>query len=83
MLKIKDDFDLKELEKLGFERISKYWYEKNIFGDDGDTITISVHTITRYIQLSWSSHGSSISFVYSLNILFDLIKADLVEKLEE
>lgn len=82
MLKIKNEVNLKELEKFGFEQISSFWYAKNIFEDGGDTITISVNTETRDIQLSWSSYGNSISFTYNLNILFDLIQAGLVEKAE-
>lgn len=83
MLKIKDNINLKELEKFGFDQISSFWYAKNIFKDSGDTITISVNTETRGIQLSWSSYGNSIAYTYNLDVLFDLIKADLVEKVEE
>ena len=82
MLKIKDNVDLKELEKFGFEQISNFWYAKNIYEEGGDTITISVNTVTRDIQLSWSSYGNSIAFTYNLGILFDLIQAGLVEKVE-
>ena len=83
MLKIKDDVDLKELEKFGLEQISSFWYAKNIFEDSGDTITISVSTATQEIQLSWSSYGNSIAYTYNLDVLFDLIQAGLVEKMEE
>lgn len=82
MLKIKDDVELKQLEKFGFEQISSFWYAKNIFEDSGDTITISVRTATREIQLSWSSYGNSIAYTYNLDIIFDLIQAGLVEKKE-
>ena len=33
-------------------------------------------------QLSWSSYGNSIAYTYNLDILFDLIQAGLVEKVE-
>ena len=80
MLRIKDIINLKELEKFGFEKISSFWYAKNIYEDSGDTITISINTETRGIQLSWSSYGNSIAYTYELDALYDLIVAGLVEE---
>ena len=88
MLKIKDNVDLKELEKYGFRRI-KYpignneyittEYRRTYFNEP-DTIT-SIDEDTREIY-DWCD-----AFTYDRiieNIMFeDLIKADLVEKVGE
>ena len=89
MLKIKDNVDLKELEKFGFEyRVNNYkeqwvitrpakvkpyssWHKDCRL----NLSIISVYKIDRL--LTHSSHKDVDS------ILFDLIKADLVEKVEE
>jgi len=74
MLKIKDDVDLKELEKFGFTYFSdvrsfRYGccdYQKEyleIFINNARVITIS-----------------SDKSILDLEVLYDLIKADLVEK---
>ena len=77
MLKIKDNVDLKELEKYGFSTMSLYgWYEKNICYDLNDRLDIYVNKKTRIIQVS-TYDG------YDVNLddtLYDLIKANLVEK---
>lgn len=77
MLKIKDNVDLKELEKFGFkfnktfgeyQMFSPSRYEKIVIVDD------------KHILIE---DFSGFSMVEYLDILFDLIKADLVEKVEE
>jgi len=75
MLKIRDDIDLKELEKFGFEKINdiyrhsskeakNYVYESVIYLYDYERI-IRIDKLTNKDDL---------------NILYDLIKADLIVK---
>jgi hypothetical protein len=89
MLKIKDDVDLKELEKFGFKTIKaedeviEYAYiptKRNhsvnihIYGDN--IMPWNKYTFSRKIVLS--NHTQK-----TFDILFDLIQAGLVEKVEE
>ena len=75
MLKIKDNVDLKELAKyygLNYEADSDYesgWSYSQYDKDD-----VFIDTITR--KISGIENGS-------LELLYDLIKADLVEKVDE
>lgn len=73
MLKIKDNVDLKELEKFGF-KTDEYnlWYEYHTETNYKDCIMIN--TRNKHIGLYQTYNG------YSYDILYDLIKADLVEK---
>lgn len=76
MLRIKDNVELKELEKFGFKEISV----------DGEIIayvksfkypcynSIDVYTSNREIRFSYKPN---------LDTIYDLIKADIVEKIEE
>ena len=68
MLKIKDNVDLKELEKFGFEKNEKGQYIKP------NTLIYKNRTI------SGRSRNSGWSKLYIAYELFDIIKADLVEK---
>ena len=81
MLKIKDNIDLKELEKFGFE---KY------IDDDGyvlDFITYIDGKEYSYIEIT-KERKISLDYVelehyqQSVEVLFDLIQAGLVEKVE-
>ena len=84
MLKIKDNVDLKELEKFGFKK------DKN----DNDNIyyldfkPYEAHTDYSYIEINGEDRLFNIDCVevddYEkvLNVLFDLIQAGLVEKVE-
>ena len=78
MLKIKDNVDLKELEKFGYNNKYSDDYEKVI----GYAETIWVENDTRNIWLE-----SSMSYLdddkYIEPLIQDLKKADLVEKVEE
>ena len=77
MLKIKDNVDLKELEKFGFRSyyiVGKKHYE--IMYNNGNNI--KVDSDTRFIHLNFNSVCNKIP-----NVIYDLIKADLVEKMEE
>ena len=78
MLKIKDGVDLKELEKFGFafhEKdktyfVGNYPYTVSIYIDSGRNIVVDDEWFGDY-------HFSLIDYLY------DLIKADMVEKVEE
>ena len=77
MLKIKDNIDLKELEKFGFklkldDNKSRY-IEKN-------TLQYKLIIMCNTKQILVWSFGS---YGEISNILYDLIKADLVEKVDE
>lgn len=79
MLKIKDDLELKELEKFGFNynKIeNEYEYE-----EDNEKIGIPKN---KYIYLEYLGKGfvGNIIEEKSIDILYDLIQAGLVEKIE-
>lgn len=69
MLKIKDNVDLKKLEKFGFEYKHSYYVCCSEYGD----ISIIIYA-NREINVITS---------HKLNILYDLIKDDLVEKVDD
>lgn len=74
MLKIKDGIELKELEKFGFEFNGKEWQYPNFTSEvlavqDNRCIYILVDNI---FDIAEDTFG----------ILYDLIKTDMVEKLE-
>lgn len=76
MLKIKDNVDLKELEKYGFKLNDDDEYQFTVQNDDCRTICVVENNRTIYIQ--------SIGYVVQeLDMLYSLIKADLVEKVKE
>ena len=81
MLKIKDNVDLKELEKYGFindikgTRFSnnvKYWYSE----------VNSIYDCLVVLENRQLRCGAN-SFYNTMETLYDLIKADLVEKVDE
>ena len=72
MLKIKDDVDLKELEKFGFKLDNNEWYTKNNNG-----FIIYIKPLSRKITLK-TYEGS---LRENVDILYDLIQANLVEKI--
>ena len=81
MLKIKDNVDLKELEKFGFEKVKdeitgdiEYRYQEN---NDYETICIYE---SRYITCVDFRPSLGIGEIGTLEPLYDLIKAGLVEK---
>ena len=78
MLKIKDNVNLKELEKFGFEYTS---YCRN--KEDNDCLMycfLSIDPCNRTIEIS--SGVDEINGDYEIEKLFDLINAGLVEKVE-
>ena len=79
MLKIKDNVDLKELEKYGFKPITivgqtKYQYVKRIGEHDLYNLKIANDRTMRF----------NITSVHNElpNVIYDLITADLVEKID-
>ncbi len=77
MLKIKDNIDLKELEKFGFAWNEKY-KEYQFFSYNKDE-RLCVEDDRRLLFEDFSGF----CIIEGLDVLFDLIKADLVEKVEE
>lgn len=71
MLKIKDSVELKELEKFGFD--GNVYYYSQIYKDE----LIFVHRDSRIIALDTMDNIRE-----SLDVIYSLIKADLVEKFE-
>lgn len=98
MLKIKDNIDLKELEKFGFiiceDSIRTYFKtEKNNNWEQFESgiivnplnrecrkeVVYYTNSITDSIELD----EDSLQLVSTMDTLYDLIKADLVEKVED
>ena len=78
MLKIKNEVDLKELEKFGFKKYiighqTKYEYRKKIGNQEIYNIKIDEKRIIHFNQLSVNNELP--------NIIYDLIQANLVEKI--
>ena len=80
MLKIKDNVDLKELEKYGF-RESCFYYRKTIDYEYYE-VNISIDLDTRLIAIQNDYYDSNYTS-YIPSVLYDLIKANLVEKVDE
>ena len=76
MLKIKDNVDLKELEKFGFE-LCEYvlFYEYHSKSDYKDSIMINMKN--KRLLFYQNFNGKS------YDTLYDLIKAGLVEKVKD
>ena len=73
MLKIKDNVDLKELKKYGFE------LDKELSNDLETIYSVKQEYQKLYL---YEPFGSNVFFL-KIDILYDLIKADLVEKVEK
>ena len=83
MLKIKDDVDLKELEKFGFEYDGDndwYFYYGFTGTNDQSEIRHYVYISNRIISTGFDVYVDPFQIH---NKIYDLIKADLVEKVEE
>ena len=76
MLKIKDDVDLKELEKFGF-KADKYdlFYEYHSKSNYKDTIMLNMKNKRLLFYQTYNGK--------SYDVLYDLIQAGLVEKVED
>ena len=78
MLKIKDNVELKELEKFGFKHEKENgYYEINFAINPNGFDGLSISERSRIIYCYTNSIGKP------QHILYDLIKADLVEKVED
>lgn len=85
MLKIKDNVELKELKKFGFTTSKKvkdkYNFDtklvKAVFKSEDD---FNAMTISNKRSIDLTDYFENIKW---LDILYDLIKADLVEKVED
>lgn len=77
MLKIRDDVDLKELEKYGFIKECN-WYTKEVEFCTGDLLRYYINEDDKTIEVS-TYDGVELCLD---NTLYDLIKADLVEKVD-
>lgn len=80
MLKIKDNVDLKELEKYGFEENS-FYYSKT-FNFEYYKVEIDIEKDRKYLIIQNDYYDSDYA-CYIPSIIYDLIKADLVVKVEE
>ena len=84
MLKIKDNVDLKELEKFGFNLIEKCIIPRCAFGKEEADCYVKpdkrgeYHSWCTFIKCTRSRE--IVSPIYDIDNLYDLIKADLVEK---
>jgi hypothetical protein len=83
MLKIKNNIDLKELEKYGFYKPKKGIYKSYVL------MTNEVGNSSHLSICDWDGTQRSIKLIQEaydyklgLDALYDLIKADLVEKVE-
>ena len=88
MLKIKDSVDLKELEKFGFEVIGHF--ARKIFWEKYDNMTIEDDTwlvvenrVLWLIEQGAKESNERYFGDSQFDTLYDLIKADMVEKVEE
>ena len=74
MLKIKDNVDLKELEKFGFKSNCYNKYEKSMIDDKRMWLMVAAYSKSIFIECEDEETNDD------LDTLYDLIKADLVEK---
>lgn len=96
MLKIKDDVDLKQLEKYGFtvliqndkktERGSEEFWDTLCYAKVGNHFSIVVENDDCIRQLTIvpeNKFSISMCVTWQLDLLYDLIKANLVEKVRD
>jgi len=86
MLKIKDNVDLKELEKFGFEHHNLI-YVKEIERKDEEICLetnkkIYIEEDNKHISISPDKGYLHFNTDIELDTIYDLIKADLVEKID-
>lgn len=82
MLKIKDEVDLKELEKFGFEFLNKVSHPQKKYCYY-ISATIKQNGLMIYNDRIIRNVGADCILRQTNDILYDLIKADLIEKVEE
>ena len=76
MLKIRDDVDLKELEKYGFK------YEEEYVGENEEDLTKFYYKNGLYIFLGNKKLDDDAYGIRELETIYDLIKDGLVEKVD-
>ena len=85
MLKIKDNVDLKELEKFGFKMYEDYYNEKGnlkyYFAGQDLYLFENENEQGKFLR-TFTDLECGFS-MFDVDILYDLIKADLVEKVED
>ena len=87
MLKIKDNIDLKELEKFGYKLIEKCVIPRGALEKEEVDCYVKpdksgkYHSWCTFIKCTYSRE--IIGPIYDMDNLYDLIKADLVEKVED
>ena len=77
MLKIRDEINLKELEKYGFE------YQEEYVGENEEDLTKFYYKSGLYIFVNGKKFDDDAYGIRDIEVIYDLIKADLVEKVEE
>ena len=82
MLKIRDKVNLKELEKYGFELIGGVYYKTIYEGRRGQDFELIIYN-DRFIQGYSNGADGDGEEDYIDDTLYDLIKADLIEKVED
>lgn len=93
MLRIKEGIELKELEKFGFKLNGAGCWVKNIDNSDFENFETEIvinplnaiikNQIVHYINNSndlWKVEEELIDLTSEIDIIYDLIKADIVEK---
>lgn len=95
MLKIKDNVNLRELEKFGFKNKVRDIWSKDIENSDADYETSILINPTNAVIKNQMVHYTNndkdledikedfIDLTSELDVLYDLIRANLVEKVEE
>ena len=81
MLRIKDNVDLKELEKFGFEVFGNHTAKKIFYGYDEDTFILIESRVIWLIQDNACDSNERYFGNPQNDTLFDLIQAGLVEKI--
>ena len=84
MLKIRDGIDLKELEKFGFKHDNYDNSYRIDLGEDrrGAYCTLYIENRILYIDFAGDDNGYSGSDILN-DVIYDLIQADLVVKVDE
>ena len=90
MLKIKAE-KMKDLEKFGYKKIEMYIgghsfevYHKNLFRSFGRFVDVYVYKTSRLLEIEISfSSENELTLCKEIDFIYDLIKADMVEKVVE
>lgn len=87
MLKIKNNVDLKELEKFKFKHYEMIYvkeYKRTSDYEELNTIKeVFVEELNRKIGIGINNGYMQFNTDIELDVIYDLIKADMVEKVEE